>query len=63
MWQVRRERGNLGGRVAVPPVPVLFLGIAWVYLARRFEIRAPFGLAALIYLTAALDGAGNDFGL
>jgi len=42
---------------------VLFLGIAWVYLARRFAIRAPFGLALLIYLTAALDGVGNYFGL
>ncbi|MGA1367863.1 MAG: hypothetical protein ACO394_05035 [Blastocatellia bacterium] len=42
---------------------VLFLGIAWVYLARRFEIRAPLGLVVLIYLTSALDGVGNYFGL
>jgi uncharacterized membrane protein YjdF len=42
---------------------VLFLGIAWVYLARRFGIRAPFVLVLLIYLTSALDGVGNYFGL
>lgn len=42
---------------------VLFLGIAWVCLARRFGIRAPLGLVLLIYLTSALDGVGNHFGL
>lgn len=42
---------------------VLFLGIAWVYLARRFGIQAPFVLVLLIYLTSALDGVGNYFGL
>jgi hypothetical protein len=42
---------------------VLFRGAARVCLARRFAIRATFGLALLIYLTAALDGAGNYFDL
>ena len=56
-------REGTSGRAAVPPVPVLSLGIARVYLARRFAIRAPFGLAVLIYLTAALDGVGDYFGL
>jgi uncharacterized membrane protein YjdF len=40
-----------------------FLGVAWLYLLKRWQIRVPPILGFMIYLTAALDGVGNFFNM
>lgn len=42
---------------------LLFIGVAWLYLWKRWGLRVPPVLAVLIYLTAALDGVGNLFNM
>ena len=42
---------------------LLFIGIAWLYLLKRWAIRVPLILALLVYLTAALDAVGNLFNM